>query len=258
MIWIHKSTSNTGDHYKFWNFRVIETRLKTQRGHLTILAVYGVTEGREELSEEFYGTLQKILDKVNKNDYIMLTGDMNGRVGNNRVANIVGTNGAATLNSNGRKLIDFCTFNNLKIMNTFFKHKEINIFTWEARGHRAVIDCSMTNMKTSKVIQDIRVYRSNEIDSDQYLLCAKVKFPPRWLNKGNKKAPLKQEEFFKVRLLNDDSIRWLYTQTVTLHLNNTKENEVDIEKEWKNLQNILKSVANESLGTIKRRNRRKY
>jgi len=42
-------------------------------------------------------------------------------------------------------------------------------------------------MKTSKVIQDIRVYESNEIDSDDYLLCAKVNFPPRWLNKGQKR-----------------------------------------------------------------------
>jgi len=59
-------------------------------------------------------------------------------------------------------------------------------------------------------------------------------------------------------MLNDESIRWLYTQRVKLHLKNTKENEIDIEKEWKNLQNILKPAANESLGTIKRRNRRKY
>jgi hypothetical protein len=51
-------------------------------------------------------------------------------------------------------------------------------------------------MKTSKVIPDIRVYRSNEIDSDHYLLCAKVNFPPRWLNKNNKNVPLKHEEFF--------------------------------------------------------------
>ena len=41
-------------------------------------------------------------------------------------------------------------------------------------------------------------------------------------------------------------------------LKNTKENEIDIEKEWKNIQNILKSASNESLGTIKRRYRRKY
>jgi len=54
----------------------------------------------------------------------MLIGHMNARVGNNRVANIVGTNGEATLNSNGRKLIDFCTFNNFKIMNTFLSTKK--------------------------------------------------------------------------------------------------------------------------------------
>jgi hypothetical protein len=38
---------------------------------------------------------------------------------------------------------------------------------------------------------------------------------------------------------------------VKLHLKNTKENEIYVEKEWKNLQNILKSAENESLGTIK-------
>jgi len=41
-------------HYTFWNDRIIETRLKTQRGHLTILEVYAPTEGRDELNEEFY------------------------------------------------------------------------------------------------------------------------------------------------------------------------------------------------------------
>jgi len=34
------------------------------------------------------------------------------------------TNREATLNSNGWKLVDFCTFNNLKIMNTFLSTKK--------------------------------------------------------------------------------------------------------------------------------------
>jgi len=160
------------------------------------LAVYGVTEGREELNDEFYETLQQILDNVNKKDYIMLIGDMNDRVRNNRVANIVGTNGEDSLNRKGRKLIDFCTFNNLKIMNIFFKNKEIRKCSCEAaRGHKSVIDCFLTSVKTSKVIQDITVYRSNEIDSDLYLSCAKIHFPPQWLNKGNKK-PIKAGRIF--------------------------------------------------------------
>ena len=61
-----------------------------------------MTEGRDEVNEEFHETLQKILDKVNTNDYIMLIGDMNARVGHNRVFNVVGSNGEATLNTNGK------------------------------------------------------------------------------------------------------------------------------------------------------------
>ena len=104
MVWVHKSISNRIDRYKLWNDRVIEPRLITQRGHLTILGVHAAREGREELNEGFYETLQKALDAVNKNDYTMVTGDMNNvTVRNNRVANIVGTNGEATLISNGKK-----------------------------------------------------------------------------------------------------------------------------------------------------------
>jgi len=55
------------------------------------------TEGREELNEEFYEMLQKILDKANKSDNIMLTGDMNTTVGNNKVANTLSTNGEAAV-----------------------------------------------------------------------------------------------------------------------------------------------------------------
>jgi hypothetical protein len=99
MIQINKSIPNKIDHYKFWNDRVIEIRLKKQTGHLTILGVYALTEGKVELNEEFYETLQKVLDKVNKNDHIVLVGNMNARVGNNRV----GTNGEAALNNNGKK-----------------------------------------------------------------------------------------------------------------------------------------------------------
>ena len=84
----------------------------------------------------------------------------------------------------------------LKIMNTFFKHKEIHQFAWEARRHKSIIDYFIANIKNSKVIQDIRVYRSNEKDSDNYLLCAKVNFPARWLNKGYKNAPLKTGRIF--------------------------------------------------------------
>jgi hypothetical protein len=53
----------------------------------------------------------------------MLIRDKKARVQNNKVTNIVGTNGKATLNNSGEELINICTFNNLKIMNTFLSIK---------------------------------------------------------------------------------------------------------------------------------------
>jgi hypothetical protein len=50
-----------------------------------------------------YETLQKILDKTNKNDLVVLIADMNAGVGNSEVTNLVVTDGAAALNNNGKK-----------------------------------------------------------------------------------------------------------------------------------------------------------
>jgi hypothetical protein len=113
-------------------------------------------------------------------------------------------NRKAKLINNGKKLIYICTFNKLKIMNIFFKHKECHKFTWEARGHKSIFYYFVTNMITSKVIQDIRVYRNIELDTNHHLLCAKVNFAPQWVHKKQKKISVKQE-FLKIRLLNDES-----------------------------------------------------
>jgi hypothetical protein len=59
------------------------------------------TEGREESNEEVYEMLQ-VLDKVNKNDYTILIGNMNALVENNKITNIVGTNGEASSYKNDK------------------------------------------------------------------------------------------------------------------------------------------------------------
>jgi hypothetical protein len=87
-------------------------------------------ENREELSEEFYETLQKILDTVNNNDYMLLIGVTDASVRSNEAAtNIVSTNGEAALNNNSKKLIDICIFCNSKVMKTHFLsiNKSINL-----------------------------------------------------------------------------------------------------------------------------------
>lgn len=76
-IWTKKIHS-----YEFINERIIKARFRIQRGYMTIIGVYSPEEGRVEETEQFYDNLQKVIDKTNANDYIVIAGDLNARVGN--------------------------------------------------------------------------------------------------------------------------------------------------------------------------------
>jgi hypothetical protein len=79
-VWIYKFISHKIEYCNFWNNRNIGTRSKINRGYLTALGVYVPTECRADLNEEFNETMPKIQDKINKNGYIMLIGDVNSLV----------------------------------------------------------------------------------------------------------------------------------------------------------------------------------
>jgi len=86
----HKWTSRITS-YSFVNDRTISVRLKTNRGHITIIGVYAPEEGREEETRRFYKQLQKEVDKYSKSDSLIISGNLNARVGNQPIPNVVGT-----------------------------------------------------------------------------------------------------------------------------------------------------------------------
>jgi exonuclease III len=160
--------------------RILQLRYKLQRGYLTLLAVYAPEEGKTEQTEEFYKTLQHQIGKINKNDCIIVAGDCNARrVGKIPIDRILGTNGEITINSNGHKLKDFVSVNELKIMNTFFRLKEIHKMMWNARGYRCIIDYILTNKKLPPLVQDTKFYSGYNVATDHYLLISKICLPQK-------------------------------------------------------------------------------
>jgi hypothetical protein len=113
----------------------------------------------------------------------------------------LGTNGEITINSNGQKLKDFASVNELKITNKFFIHKEIHKMTWSARGYRSIIDYILTNKKFSPSVQDTKVYGGYHVATDHYLLIFKICLPQNGYP-FIKRSP-RQEEVFRVHLLED-------------------------------------------------------
>ena len=89
--------------------------------------------------QEFYETFQDQIDRIKKNDYIIVAEDYNARVGIIPIDGILGTNGEIITNNNGDKLKEFASVNELKIMNTFFRHKEIHKFYIYCSVHRNIL-----------------------------------------------------------------------------------------------------------------------
>jgi len=144
LITDHKWTSQITN-YSFVNDCVITVCLKTNRGHITMIGIYALEEGREEEMRHFYKQLQKEVNKYSKSDSLIISGDLSARVGNQPIPNVVGTFGEDCINRNGQTLREFLSFTDLKITNTFFRKKEIHKHTWSARGSKSIIEYIMVN-----------------------------------------------------------------------------------------------------------------
>ena len=126
----------------------------------------------------FYEQLQSIVEKVNKRDLLLITGDMNAKVGssNHNRERVMGKHGTGIINSNGERLIDFCEMNNLVITGTIFPHKDIHKNTWtspDGKTHNQ-IDHILVNQQFRRSILDTRVRRGADVASDHHLVQTRV------------------------------------------------------------------------------------
>jgi len=203
--WKHKIQ----DYTWIWD-RIIETRIKVLNRNFTIVGVYAPVEGKEHATEEFYRELQQSMDKIPKNENIILA-DFNGRIGNQPIPECIVTYEEQVTNNNAAALRDFCAFDKLKISNSFYRHKDINKFTWEARGTKSIIHYIIINDRLKSNIEDTRVFRESDIDSDYKLVECKFKFltHAQHSHKIKNKTVYTKPPAFKVHLLEQESIRTL-------------------------------------------------
>ena len=68
--------------YRMISERMIQIRMKVNRSHLNVIAVYAPTEVDDETeSEKFYEVLHQQINESNRKDFVIVLGDFNARVG---------------------------------------------------------------------------------------------------------------------------------------------------------------------------------
>ncbi len=140
---------------------------------------------------------------------------MNGRVGSNEVAGVVGQWDVDGVNENGEHLVDVCAERGLFLANIFFQHKLIHRYTWRRRDERgkqnSMIDYIVVE-RIQKEVVDARVVRGMFDGSDQYVV-AKIQIRDRW-EYGKKKCKSKGRQVIASERLERKEAREEYEKKV--------------------------------------------
>lgn len=75
-------------------------------------------------------------------------------------------------------MLECCEASNLVLTNTYYQHKEAHKFTREqpSRNKKSIIDEIVMNRNQLKCCLDVKMKRQYEIDSDHFMVMARIKF----------------------------------------------------------------------------------
>lgn len=155
-FFINKHLKNNIESYVGISERVALLNIRISNKPLTIIQVYAPTEAaQEEEVDTFYEDIYEAISMAYE-DYILM-GDFNSKIGKPQMDEHLVTRqyGYGERNARGQRLIDFALENKLAIINTFYKKKPKNRWTWRSPNgqHRNEIDFIMS--KRPQIFQNI-------------------------------------------------------------------------------------------------------
>ena len=108
--------------------RIVTIRIKARPANMSIIQIYAPTLDKDdEVHDEFYEQLQVTIESIKRSDYLIVMGDFNAILGNEKVPCVTGT---GIRNNSGQRLLEFCSANDLLVTNTGFRHHLRRKTTW--------------------------------------------------------------------------------------------------------------------------------
>ena len=108
---------------------------------MTVIQPYApINDAMDEQKIESYNQLQDTISDYNRNDLLVVMGDLNAKVRNNNTnrREVMRKFGIGIMNDSGERLCDFCSANGFVITGTIFPHKDIHKLTWRSPDGRTV------------------------------------------------------------------------------------------------------------------------
>ena len=234
---------------EFKGERILSISFKFNEMNLSVLQVYAPQQGRPaDEHQRFFEDLQNAKNNAPYGDNLIIMGDLNGHVGQDRqgIENVIGAFSVGNKNQAGERVIDFCVQNHLSVMNTFYKDRESHKWTWyrwnndrQEYTDKSMIDLVLTNNK--RIFIDVKSIPSVSCDSDHRMVVGKLKMikPKVFKSKTTRR--------FVTENLKDREKQRELERRVRVE----RENHVDsgnLEEEWNKLHEMLTKLSEEIVG----------
>ena len=124
---------------------------------------------------EFWNSLGSVIMKIPRSETEWLGADLNGHVkeGNHGAAEVMGRYGVGVRNSEGDRIVDFATVNQLAIANTFFKKRTSRRSTYTSGGRNMQVDYILCWRADLQNVQDFKVLPKEAIAKQHKLTVCK-------------------------------------------------------------------------------------
>ena len=251
-LFISKMAAKTLTQWEPISERIITARFVTQHAKVTVVQCYAPTEAADDADKEnFYNTLQDVLNNIPQHDIKLLIGDLNAKVGQENTGweRTMGRNGTGVQNSNGEKFVEFCQLNNLVIGGTKFLHRLAHKVTWRSPDGKYLnqIDHIAISGRWSRSMMDVRSYRGADMASDHFLVMARLKI--------RLKACKKRSDTVKYDIgkLKEADIKEKFAVSTANRFQALADIDADIEEKWEHYKKAVHEAGREVLGRAKRK-----
>ena len=167
-LMIAKKHANSIIGYWAVSDRILLVKLKG-KPNINIIQTYAPTsDSTEEELDEFYDQLDEARRQCKNHEIVIVMGDMNAKVGNAEVEDIVGPFGLGVTNERGERWIEWCKEYKQMIANTWFRHHPRRLWTWSSPGDRFrnQIDYITINTRFRNSAIQTKTHPGADCDSD--------------------------------------------------------------------------------------------
>ncbi|XP_070138628.1 uncharacterized protein [Drosophila bipectinata] len=214
-----------------------------------LICAHAPTEEKDDATKDaFYAELDRAYGRCPSHDIKILLGDFNAKVGREDIfgATVGRFSLRETTSSNGLRLIGFAAAHNMVVRSTGFRHLDIHKASWLSpdRLTRNQIDHVVIDARHASNILDVRSCRGPNIDSDHYLVAAKIR-TRLCVAKIARRSALRRLDIGK---LQSQQAKNAFSTHVSGLLSRAPSIPEDISDMWALISHSLRASAEEVLG----------